>query len=266
MDILVKEEMLDDAVKVLSEKLNYTVGIKGEHDISLFSANGVHLELHFDTIRERSELVGSRAVLDRVWDDAKPKKSGSCHYVLSDAMFYFYHIAHMAKHFGNGGCGIRTFLDIWVLNHKVEYDRALREELLRIGTLLKFAQAAESVTGFWFCEEAPDQLTLAVSDYILRSGVYGDSDNRAAMGQARMGSRVKYLLLRRVFMPYDYLKAEYPILNTHKWLTPFYQVVRWCQMIFRGGLRRACNELKANTEIKKDSVCEASALIKQLGL
>lgn len=265
IDILVREEMLDAAVSFLTEKMNCVADNKGDHDISLHLSNGVHLELHYDTIQERYEINGCRNVLGQIWEDAKPRTPGSVHYLLSDAMFYFYHIAHMAKHFINGGCGVRTFLDVWILTHKVVHNSQLREDMLRAGGLLKFAQAAEAVADFWFLNQAPDTLTQAVSDYVLRAGTYGDNDNRAAIGQAKMG-KLKYLFLRRVFMPYDFLKAEYPILKKHKWLTPVYQVVRWFRMVFSGGLRRTVCELKANAGVEKNSVYVASDIIRHLEL
>ena len=39
----------------------------------------------------------------------------------------------MAKHFENGGCGVRPFIDLWILNHRRPFDRAKRESLLRDG-------------------------------------------------------------------------------------------------------------------------------------
>lgn len=265
IDILVKEADLNAAVKVLTEELSYVAGGRGDHDVGLQTPNGMYLELHYDTIQERYDVNGCRQVLAEIWDDAKPKQPGSCHFVLSDEMFYFYHIAHMAKHFGNGGCGIRTFLDVWVLNHKISFDRQKRDDLLQAGGLLKFARAARQLAEHWFSGAAPEDMTQAMSDYIIRAGTYGSRDNRAAVGQARMG-KTKYLLLRRVFMPYDYLKAEYPVLKEHKWLTPAYQVVRWSRMIAKGGLGRTVGELKAHATMDQGSVSEASDLIKYLGL
>lgn len=266
IDILVKEEILDTAVAVLTEKLGYTAWPKGDHDITLVAPEGIHLELHYDTIQERYEVGQCRNVLADIWQDAKPVKPGSCHMVLSDEMFYFYHMAHMAKHFEVGGCGIRAFLDIWVLQNRVEHDPAAREKLLRVGGLWKFAHGAEQVAAWWFCNDAPDEMTKQVSDYILRAGLYGDNANRAALGQAKMGGKLKYLLLRRVFMPYDYLKAEYPILQKHKWLTPVYQVVRWLRMLFGGGLKKTTAELKANTANGADATRSAKKLLEHLGL
>ena len=266
IDILVKEEMLDTAVAALTKELGYTAWPKSDHDITLVSPEGMHLELHYDTIQERYEVGGCRDVLAGIWEDARPAKAEGYCMVLSDEMFYFYHIAHMAKHFEVGGCGIRTFLDIWVLQNRVKHDPAAREKLLRAGGLWKFAHGAEQVAAWWFCGQEPDEMTKQVGDYILRAGLYGDNANRAALGQAKMGGKLKYLLLRRVFMPYDYLKAEYPILQKHKWLTPVYQVVRWMRMLFGGGLKKTTAELKANTANGADATRSAKKLLEHLGL
>lgn len=262
VDILVKEEQLDTAIAALTQSLGYTAGARGDHDVCLQAASGFILELHYDTIQERYDETGSRKVLSRIWEDARPKTPGSCHYVLSDAMFYFYHMAHMVKHFEVGGCGIRAFLDIWILGRK-DHDEAARQALLNEGGLQKFAKGAEGVAAYWFDEKQPDAMTQAISDYILRATLYGDNDNRAALGQAKMGSRGKYLL-QRVFMPYDYLKAEYPILKQHKALTPVYQVVRWVRMLKDGRLRNTVAELKANAATTDTQT--AAQMLEHLGL
>lgn len=263
VDILVQEQQLDAAITVLTRELGYTAGGRSDHDVALRSASGFLLELHYDTIQQRYDETGSRKVLGRIWQDAQPKGEGSCHYVLSDAMFYFYHMAHMSKHFRNGGCGIRTFLDVWILDRK-PHDAKARETLLAQGGLTQFAQGARKVAEYWFSGEDPDAMTQAVSDYILRAGAYGDNANRAEVGQAKMGGKLQYLLKRRVFMPYDFLKAEYPILNKHKWLTPAYQVVRWVRMLLSGRLGHTVAELKANAAVADTQT--ADDIVKYLGL
>ena len=266
IDVLVKEEQLDEAVEVLSKALSCRCGPKGDHDIVLYTAGGVLIELHYDTIQERYAVNECRDVLGRIWEDAQPDAPGSCAYHMSDEMFYFYHMAHMTKHFGNGGCGVRSFLDVWILNHAVAHDRNRREALLLEGGLLVFAQAAEKLSEVWFSGVQPDSLTEAMGDYILRAGVYGNNENRAAVGQARMGGRMKYLLLRRVFMPYDFLKAEYPVLKKHKWLTPVYQVVRWVRMLTGGHLKQTLRELRANAGSRETKIRSVAELLNELGL
>lgn len=266
IDVLVREEQLDAAVELLCEKLVCQRGKKGDHDIVLRTAGGVAVELHYDTIQARYALHDSRTVLGRIWEYAKPDQPGSAAHHMSDEMFYFYHIAHMAKHFGNGGCGVRPFLDVWILNHRVDYAPEKREALLREGGLLTFARGVEALSEVWFSGEEPDGLSLQMADYILRAGVYGNNENRAAVGQARMGGKLRYVILRRVFMPYDYLKAEYPILKKHKWLCPFYQIVRWTRLLKKGLFKKKVHELQANAGTTDRETREVRKMLKQLGI
>ena len=66
-------------------------------------------------------MDGCRGVLAQIWDTAVSAGPGSHRLLLADEMFYFYHIAHMVKHFEVGGCGIRPFLDLWIMNHRMEH-------------------------------------------------------------------------------------------------------------------------------------------------
>ena len=266
-DILVKEEILDTATALLVDRLSYTAGSKTDHDITLRATTGFHLELHYDTIQERYEVNGCREILASIWEHAASRQEGSCRLWLSDEMFYFYHMAHMAKHIAVGGCGVRAFLDIWIMNHKMPRDRQKRLDMLEHGGLLQFALAAEKLSECWFSNAQPDELDVAFSNYILRASLYGDKANRAALGRAHNGGRLKYLLTQRVFMPYDYLKDEYPILKERKYLTPWYQVVRWFKMLRRkGGLGNTVKELKANAVSKESESAAAADLLKHLGL
>ncbi len=268
IDILVHPEDLSRGIQLLKEKLGYETrsGVKTDHDISLFSPEGVHLELHFDALPERYAKPETRELIQKIWDMAYPERSGSFCYCLPDGLFYFYHIAHMALHFEAGGCGVRSFLDLWILNHRVDHDLGEREQMLQRGGLAAFGNAARQLSEYWFSGVTPDAPVLSMGDYILRAGVYGDKDNRAAFGQAKMGGRMKYLLLRRVFMPYDYLKAEYPVLQKHKWLLPVYQVVRWLRMLTRGDLGRTVRELRANADVSQSGSRDMKKMLSFLQL
>jgi hypothetical protein len=152
------------------------------------------------------------------------------------------------------------------MNHKMPHDRQKRLDLLEKGGLLQFALASEKLAECWFSNAQPDKMDVAFSNYILRASLYGDKKNRAALGQAQNGGRLKYLLTQRVFMPYSYLKDEYPILRKHKYLTPVYQVVRWLRMLRDGGLKNTMRELKANAASGKEESNAAADLVKHLGL
>lgn len=264
IDILVQKEDLDRAVEALIRELEYTRGIRGDHDITLLGPMDIHLELHYDTIGENSEVGNCREVLSRVWQDAVPIAPGSCQYAMSDAMFYFYHIAHMAKHFENGGCGIRPFLDLWILNHRTEHDAQARNALLKEGGLEAFGAAVETLTEVWFSGAQYDSLCRMMRDYLLNAGAFGNIENFTAVGRSKAGGTKRYLL-RRIFMPYGELKDYFPVLVKHPWLTPFCQIARWFRILFRGGLKRAKAEYKTSVSAA-DADRTTASLLRQLGL
>ena len=159
VDVLVREERLDDAIDVL-QKHGYTLkGPRNYHDVSLFSATGVHLELHFH-IRENLESIDR--LLGRVWEYATPIASDSFQYALTNEYFAFYLLAHMAYHFLSGGCGIRPFMDLWIWKNKVGYDTEALMQMCRECELESFYNAAMRLCACWFDGEDFDLLSLCI--------------------------------------------------------------------------------------------------------
>lgn len=265
IDILVKAEHLESAIASIKEELQYADGPKGDHDVSLFSAAGIRLELHYDTLAENSAINESYAVLSRIWETAIPKQPGMYQCELTDAMFYFYHIAHMAKHFQIGGCGIRPFLDLWILNHRVQCDVQARRQLLAQGGLLAFAEAAEKLSETWFSGAPMDSMTDQLARYILSGGVYGTMENNVAMQQQKQGGKLQYAL-SKIILPYETIKFHYPVLQKHKWLTPCYQVVRWFKLLFKGGVKRSVKQLRLNATASREEIQSTQILLQYMGL
>ena len=184
---------------------------------------------------------------------------------MPDEMFYFYHIAHMAKHFENGGCGIRPFIDICILDGMTEPNTTKRNTLLENGNLMKFANVARKLSRVWFFGEEYDDISKQMEDYILRGGVYGNNENRIMVQQQKKGGRIKYAL-SKIFVPYDVIKFHYPILQKHRWLTPIMEIRRWCKLIFCGHAKRTTNELKYNQRISFEKANETREFLSHIGL
>ena len=264
IDVLVREQDVESTAATLIDKLSYKKITKGSHDIGLFAESGVHIEVHYDLV-EDNRANSAAAVLKQIWIAVK-HDGCNYQYEMPDEMFYFYHIAHMAKHFvGTGGCGIRPFLDIWVLNHRIDFNREKREKLLSDGGLDVFAKQAELLSEVWFGNAEHTEITRQMEGYILRGGVYGTTTNRVAVQQQKQGGKVKYAL-SKIFIPYDVIKFHYPILQKHRWLTPIMEIRRWGKLIFCGHLKRTVNELKYNNTISDDAAAEAKTLLKNVGL
>lgn len=264
IDILVPESRLYEAADVLVEKLKFSAPQKTDHDLSMFAPGGVHLELHYATIDE-GRLPEAQAVLAHVWDDASVQEEGSVRHWQSDEMFYFYHIAHMAKHFENGGCGIRPFLDMWILNHRIPYDAQKRDKLLAEGGMLTFAKKMETLCEIWFSGAQTDALSQQVGDYVIHGGMYRNKKNQFAIQRARGKSKFGYFL-QKTFLPHKELKKYYPVLEKHKWLTPACEFARWMKIIFKGGIKRSVHELKTYNEITQEEIETTEDLLKALEL
>lgn len=264
MDILVHEEELNKIVKIMTDKLCFEEKGKSFHDVSLFSSSGVNFELHYVLVKHNKANDADKVLCD-VWNYAFPAKECEYKMKLQDEMFYFYHIAHMAKHFQIGGCGIKPFIDLWILDHMIKSDIKKRDEILQRGNLLKFANVVRKLSRVWFENEEYDTLSKQMEAYIIYGGVYGNIGNKVMVQQQKRGGRLKYAL-SKIFIPYDAIKFQYPILNKHRWMTPFMEVRRWCRLIFCGHIRRSIDELKYNKNISSERAKATQQFLMDIGL
>ena len=264
IDILVKKEQLEETSKLLQEKANYRYILITPHDVSLRAPSGVHLELHYDTI-EDAICHEAQEILGKVWETARPVRPDAFQMAMPDEMFYYYHVAHMAKHFQNGGCGVRPFLDLWIMEHRMEHDPEMRAALIKQGGMLAFWEASVKLVNAWFSGEKPDEMSQRFARFTLNGGTYGSMEGQVMIRQNQSGSKLKYIFCR-IFLAYDVIKFEYPILMKHKWLTPFYQVRRWFKLFRKDSRRRTAQQLQATGDINRRIQAETTALMNYLGL
>lgn len=264
IDVLVREQDLARATSVLTDTLGYRreAFVSESHDISFRTPTDVHIELHFDLIEE--DRVGAvENELCNVWASTHSVAGKAWRREMDDDMFYFYHVAHMAKHFTEGGCGIRTFADLWMLGHRQEHDVSARQRRIERGGLSAFECTARALSEAWFSGAEADDLTRRMAAYVLRGGVFGDATNVVAVHQARGESRLRYAL-RRIFMPYELLCHAYPSLRGRRYLTFFYQLHRIARAILRGKLRGGVHELSTNQTIDRERIDATARLLAEL--
>jgi len=264
IDVLVRLEDLEKAAQTLVDKLGYERKSKTSHDISMYTRGGVHVELHYDLLEDG--IVNSVAcVLANAWEMATVADGKKHRLVFSDEMFYFFHVAHMAKHFIHGGCGVRPFVDLWILDNKVTANCDAREKLLCKGELLQFCRSVGALSRIWLEGEEHSALTLKMEKYLLSGGAYGNFDNLTVMQNRKKGSKFKYIM-QRIFLPYDEIKYGYPILQKHKWLLPIYWVRRWFKLLDKRTARRVAWETKRTSEMSQNEIKEADRFLSDVGL
>lgn len=263
IDLLVNRENLERAGAVLVSELGYTPDHKTEHDVTYISAGGITVELHFALI-VNSENEKIMSILGDPWSTAVADENGYT-YSMSDDIFYFYHVVHMLKHFLYGGCGIRSFVDLWVLDGMREADADKRDRLLREANILTFAEKSRTLARFITEGGECDPSTEAFAGYVIAGGVYGGLEGKVYIQQAQRGGKLAYAI-RRIFMPYSTLSMAFPILKKHKILVPLFQVVRWFKIIFGGRARSSFEELKHNGNMDAEKSTEAKKLLSELGI
>lgn len=262
IDILIADCDVEKAKKALAHELNYTYISEWNYEVSFETPSKIYIELHH-ILNDENQAIDK--VLSTVWERSAPIPNSLFHYEMSDEMYYFYHIAHMAKHFVNGGCGIRPFIDIWVLNHNCKFDKKKRYDLLDEAGLLRFAKAAEQLSEVWIGNERYTPLSEQLEQFILSGGTYGTVENRVAVQQAMTGSKLSYIM-SRVFLPYEQLKLTYPNLEKRKWLFPFYRIKRWFRLSKNGRLKKSIYEVKATSSVTANKNNQTTRLLEELGL
>ncbi len=261
IDILVKPSDLNRAAQAVVERLNYTKDAKGDHDIAFNTPSGIHFELHFSLIEDDGALD---TLLSRVWEYAHPEQNHR--YAFSDSFYLFYHIAHMAKHFKNGGCGIRPFMDLWVIENRMNISRNAADELLASVGLEKFSNAALSLADAWFSGKNHTELSLEMQEFLMNAGTYGSLENNVIAKKAQKSENTFVYILRRLFLPYKQMCLIYPVLKKAPFLLPFMWIVRIFQRLFSGSGKKAVREVQISKAASSEEVTAVRQLYDNLGL
>lgn len=262
IDILVHEEDIERAIAVLTDKNGYTLEKKAYHDYSLFSPAGVHLELHFNLKETRDKID---KLLVKAWDYAYRRDENYYEYLFTNEFFIYHQLAHASYHFVGGGCGIRPFIDVFLLEKHLKYDPNKLDELLTEGGIKIFSDDFYHLSKVWFAGEKHSEITEKMEIFLLSGGVYGNAENKTASEQSRNKGKAGNIF-KRIWMPYDHLIILYPDLKGKRILQPFYEIKRWCKLFKKDIFKKSMRELKTNTSMSQEKVDETKAMLKDLGL
>lgn len=265
MDVLVKKEDAYHAIDCLCDQCGCSRDKDfTNHDYVLTSQSGMTIELHYSLISDGA-IPKSNDILDSVWSNIDDKSSVGYKKAITGEFFVFYHIVHMAKHFLNGGCGIRPFVDLFLINKKMEYDHSALQELLKTADLEKFYDAVCSLVKVWFEGEEHSHITNEIEQFVLFGGVYGNVQNSAKV-QAAKGKKKSKTLWSLIFLPRRNLEIIYPNLKKRPWLLPFYQVKRWFKVFRKASRQRAGSIIKASNSVSVNEADLTKKFLDEIGL
>jgi len=260
LDLLIRQEDRDSAAAQLESALAYQQYRDSGYHISFHSPGGLDVELHTSLMED---FFAVAEWLRDPWDTAIPMEGNQ--YRLSDAMYYFYHIAHMEKHFESGGCGIRPLLDLRLLDTKYPASRRDAEEMLRKAGLFDYAEASSKLAAYWFGHGQPDELTHEMQDYLLASGPFGNRESFQTAQNARAGGAVSYLL-ERIFPTCEKIQLRYPVLKKKPWMLPLCWVHRWFTCLNRKRAQVAAAEVQRAFSVENGRTEQVQKMFFRLGI
>jgi hypothetical protein len=180
--------------------------------------------------------------------------------------FLFFHVmAHMLYHFKHGGCGVRFFIDLWILQKTLAIDMQKVKSWFQACEMDVFAEHAMHLAAIWFGEEMHDEVSISMQEYILNGGLYGTSQSKVTAQKANAKGEAAYLF-QRVFQPYRELAAAYPALRKYPWLYPYYTICRWTKLLRVSEAKKAKEELSISKDTNADRVKALAELFQTLNI
>lgn len=166
--------------------------------------------------------------LDTIWDRCEKKSENE--YTMTPEDFYIYHIVHMAKHFINGGIGLRHILDTWVIkNHYAGMDQKYVKGILEDLRLNTFEKQIDNLCKYWFEAVIPtDKKSIKLlSEYIFANGAFGNIAQQS-VNEASSDNK------RKVFPNKETMANYYgDVINKHPSTIPLYWVKLNCERMFK---------------------------------
>lgn len=236
-DILIRQEQYEEIRPVMTE-LGFSEILESDHELIWDKKGVLHVELHKRLIpsynKDYYEYYGDG------WRFAEHKEN--CRYDMRNEDNYIYLFTHYAKHYRDGGIGIRHMTDLYVFAAHSELDYEYIEEELKKLQLLEFYKNTRHTLGVWFGGETPDNMSDFITAKIFGSGSYGTYDahllSAALKTSGPNGNEaqvMKSLLKNKAFPPYKAMLSRYKCLEKHPALLPLMWLVRFLQIPFRRG-------------------------------
>lgn len=264
VDVLVKNEDIDCAINALCEAGYVRVEDASTHDYNLISPNKFHIELHY-TLSQDGEFANADAILNEIWNNAFLIENSKCLYQLPAEQFILYHLVHMGRHLLHGGCGVRPFIDLWLLENKMRYNESKLKGILLNTGLVSLYDTASDLGKVWLENKEHTEQTRLLEEYILSGGVYGNSRNSAKVQVANGVSKTKSFL-NLMFLSRENLEVLYPILKKHPAMFPLYQIKRWFRIFNKKKRDKVKHLTKTRNNIDQESANTTKVMLEYLGL
>ncbi|MDO4544259.1 MAG: nucleotidyltransferase family protein [Clostridia bacterium] len=251
IDILIRTEQYKKAAKVMSA-LGYTEEVESDHEWIWNKTDATAIELHRRLIPSYNKDF--YASFGEGWQLAVQSDNNKYRYHLEVNENFYYLFTHFAKHYRDGGIGIRHITDLWVYMLKTpSLDKEKVRQMLTEVKLDQFFDNTLKTIAVWFDDAPSDEVADAITRHILLSGSYGKTENKAlsaavkseiSAGTAK-GTRFR-MLWNTVFLPYKHMCKKYPSLKKCPILLPLFWFVRIIDVLLHkpDAIKKKQNEFK----------------------
>lgn len=237
MDILIRVNQYDKSKKCM---LDLGLFEKGESDHEFIWSDNrfVNIELHKRLFPSYNPDFTKYFGIG--WERAKKQSDESNSFLMSPEDEYIFVFTHFAKHYRDGGIGIRHMIDLYLFEKKNpgldnEYITA---ELAKLG-LDEFYKNIKNTLLVWFEDAEPCEITVHITKRIFASGAYGTAEiaNQAKALRVKnrsktvLGGKVKYAI-KKVFPSFELMKEKFEFLERFPVLLPLAWIWRMFDVIF----------------------------------
>lgn len=258
IDVLVKKEDVKRAGEVIEKQVGATLTEEKQHDNSYLTDSGVSIELHY----HYGDKFGCDELLSATWENAK-KVDGEYGLNMDDDLFNAYLMFHAANHFKNGGCGVKTFIDFYLLSKVKGYSANTGKEILEKIKLYDFAVNVYALSNAWFNDGESNETLEMMGEFVIEGGVYGTVKQKTEVDSAKNG---KKYYKRRIFLPRSEMKLRYKKLEKYPFLLPYYTVKRWFSLLSKKKIDKIKKEMDYKNSVTSDKAIKMEKMLKNLGL
>lgn len=234
VDVLIRAEDFERYHAVMT-KHGYQMECESNHEYVYNKPPFFRIEFHKSLIPSYNDDL--YAYYRDGWSMAH-RKADTGRYELSDEDHFIYLLTHLAKHYRDGGIGIKSVIDIFLYQTTVSMNQAYVKEQLKRLNLSEFSEHLFDMIQVWFEEKSENEMTRSMTEFILGSGEYGSFENKARAETIRSAPNQdlekvgKGRYRRMIFPEYKTLKNKYRYLEKMPVLLPVCWVHRWGKGVF----------------------------------
>ena len=230
VDILYDRAFKDSLGTIMEEHGYELKEMSGTDGVNISYIKKPFMNIEFHGVLMDKDIPLYNAYFGENFEHTVPDEE--CRVKYPDEDFFVFMLAHLAKHYFNGGTGLRSLADIWLyLRSKPELDMAAIRSKLREIELDEFTDIIIGVNGVLFDGNEPTAQQSEIIDYIFHSGTYGTVSHRSVDNME--GKSKSRFLFARLFPNIDFMAINYPAVRKCAALLPLFWVVRLLKVLLK---------------------------------